>query len=240
METERISNSIMLDPSLIIAQNSIQKTFRTMRSIKKQDPLLKFYYPASLLRMINDRTFSQEKIGKYFLFNAYPAKPNEIGMQLKENSNILLGFEVTGQDIDKHSEIYNNLREDLFYLEEMFGKYTLEILIEEWIFLQEQSWVVSRIKKPFTRFVDAGSLCLQFGGRAVDTMINRTLKRRSDELLNRVDRLRAFGKWIAVGGPSIIGILNNPVTAVIAPLIAGFFLLLDPSDQPERPIRKWR
>jgi hypothetical protein len=180
--------------------------------------------------MVNDRAFSREKLSEYFLFNAYPAEPVEIRTQLQENSNILSGFEAKNQDIKRHSEIYKNLREDLSYLEEPFGEYTLGILMEEWVFLQEQSWVVSRIKKPFNRFIDAGSVCLQFGGRAADRVINRTLKRRSSELVSKVDRLRAFGKWIAVGGPSVLGILNTPLIAVVALFIAGFFLLFDPSD----------
>jgi len=229
--TERSSSSIMLDPSLILAQNSIQNTFWTMRSLNKEDSSLKFYYPWSLLRMVNDRAFSRDKLGEYFLFNAYPAEPKEIRAQLQENLNILSGFEARSQDIERHSEIYNNLHEDLSYLEEPFNEYILEILIEEWIFLQEQSWIVSRIKKPFNRFVDAGSVCLQFGGRAANRMINRTLRRNSDELVSKVDRLRAFGKWIAVGGPSVVGILYNPVIAMVAPLMAGFFLLFDPSDR---------
>ncbi len=231
MTTERSSNGVMLDPSLILAQNSIQKTFWTMRSLKKEDFRLKFYYPRSLLRMVNDKAFSREKLSEYFLFNAYPAEPKEIQTQLQENLNILSGFEARSQDIERHSEVYKNLREDMSYLEEPFGEYVLEILIEEWIFLQEQSWIVSRIKKPFNRFVEAGSVCLQFGSRAANRMINRTLRRNADELVSKVDRLRAFGKWIAVGGPSVVGILYNPVIAVVAPFMAGFFLLFDPSDR---------
>ena len=231
MTTERISSSIMLDPSLILAQNSIQNTFKTIKSLNKEDPRWKFYYPASLLRMVNDIEFPQEKLSEYFLFNAYPAEPSEIRMQLKKNANILSGFEARRQDIERYYEIYNNLREDLSYLEKPFDEYIFKILIEEWIFLQEESWIVSRIKKPFNRFVDAGSVCLQFGGRAADRMINRTLRRSNDELISKADRLRAFGKWIAVGGPSVLGILNNPAIAVAVPFIAGFFLLFDPSDR---------
>ncbi len=97
MTTERISNSIMLDPSLLLARNSIQNTFWTMMSLNKEDSCLKFYYSRSLLRMVNDRAFSREKLSEYFLFNAYPAEPVEIRTQLQENSNILSGFEARNQ-----------------------------------------------------------------------------------------------------------------------------------------------
>jgi hypothetical protein len=231
MTTERTSSSIMLDPSLILAQNAIQNTFETVKSLSKENPRWKFYYPASLLQMIHDMESLQGKLSDYFLFNAYPAVPKETRMQFKKNVHILSGFEVGSKDIKRHYEICNNLREDLSYLEEPLGEYIAEILIEEWIFLQEKSWVVSRIKKPFNRFVNAGSVCLQFSGRAADIIINRTLRRERNELVGKVDRLRAFGKWVAVGGPSVLGILNNPVIAVAAPFIAGFFLLFDPSNR---------
>ena len=133
------------------------------------------------------------------------------------------------QDIGRYSDITKNLQSDLSYLEEPFGAYILNILIEEWIFLQERSWIVSRIKKPFSRFIDAGSVCLQFSSRAVDRIINRTLRRGNNELVSKVDRFRAFGKWIAVGGPTIIGPFINPMLSMIGPLAAGYFLLFDPA-----------
>ena len=89
MTIERISSGIMLDPSLILAERSIQKTFQTMRHLKKEDPRLKFYYPQSLLSMVNDKSFFREQLGGYFLFNAYPAERKEILMPLQENSKIL-------------------------------------------------------------------------------------------------------------------------------------------------------
>ena len=229
MTIERISSGIMLDPSLILAKNSIQKTFQTIRSLKKEDPRLNFYYPQSLLSMVNDKSFLREQLGEYFLFNAYPAERKEILIQLEENSNILSGFEDRNQDIGRYSELTKNLQSDLSYLEEPLGEYILNILIEEWIFLQEQSWIVSRIKKPFNRFLDAGSVCLQFSHRAVDRIVNRSLKRENNELVSKVDRLRAFGKWIAVGGPTVIGTFIDPKFYMISPLAAGYFLLFDPA-----------
>lgn len=229
MTIERISSGIMLDPSLILAERSIQKTFQTMRHLKKEDPRLKFYYPQSLLSMVNDKSFFREQLGGYFLFNAYPAERKEILMQLQENSNILSSFEVRSQDIGRYSAITKNLQSDLSYLEEPLDEYILNILIEEWVFLQEQSWIVSRIKKPFNRFLDAGSVCLQFSSRSVDRIVNRTLKRGNNELVSKVDRLRAFGKWVAVGGPTIIGEFINPAFFMISPLAAGYFMLFDPA-----------
>ncbi len=228
MIIDRISSGVMLDPSLILAKHTIQKTFQTMRLFKKEDSRLKFYYPQSLLSMVNDKSFLSEQLGEYFLFNAYPAERKEILIQLQENSNILSGFEVRSQDIGKYSDITKNLRSNLSYLEEPFGEYILNILIEEWIFLQEQSWIVSRIKKPFSRFLDAGSVCRQFSSRAVDRIVNRSLKRENNELVSEVDRFRAFGKWIAVGGPTVIGAFIDPKFCMISPLAAGYFMLFDP------------
>ena len=230
MTTERISSSIILDPSLILARNSIQNTFDTVKGLSRLDNTLKFYYPKSLLRMPGDSAFSQERFGEYFLHNAYPAKPADINRLIDIHSDILSGFEATQQDMTRHSQVSKNLREDLYYLEEPFNTYVIDILMEEWIFLQEHSWVVSRIKKPFNRFVDAGAVCLQFGSRAVNTIMTKTLKKNDNEILSKVDRLRAFGKWVAVGGAAVIGVLNNPMISIPIATIAGFSLLFDPSE----------
>jgi len=77
-----------------------------MRSLHEEDSSLKFYYPGSLLRMVNDTAFSRKRLSEYFLHNAYPAEPGEIHKQLQENLNILSGFEARSQDIDRHSYIY--------------------------------------------------------------------------------------------------------------------------------------
>jgi hypothetical protein len=231
MSVENPSNNVMIDPSLILAKNSIGNTFESIRVLNKMYPKLRFYYPMSLTRVLDSTRYDKDSLKfSYFMHNAYPADLEEIESLIKRHSDIFTGFEMGNQEYKKHSEIFKYLKEDLFYLEEQFREPTVTIIFEEWVFLQEKSWVVSRIKKPFNRFIAAGAVCLQFGNRVVDKMIRKSIKKNDDDLLDTVDKLRAFGKWIAVGGPAVVGILSNPVISVAAPLVAGFFLLFDPND----------
>lgn len=229
MVSERISNNILIDPSLILAQRSINNTFRLVRRLSEQDRDIHFYFPRSLLQVVRNNDYSfREAVSDYFMSNAHPAEQADILNTIEENSDIMSPFEADYNTMTRHSEIYENLIEEISYLGRPSSQHLLNILMEEWAFLQERSWVVSRIKKPFTRFINAGAGCLQFSDTAVNRLVGKTLKRNSNELITKVDRLRAFGKWIAVGGPAITSaFVHQPVLAVSS-LVAGYFLLFDP------------
>ena len=225
---ESTSNGVLIDPSLILAKNSIRNTFHLVEKSSTADTRFKFFYPASLRRLIqrDDLSVRNSSI-KFFLQNAYPSDIGELRTGIKEYSDILSGFELTLEHREKYGQVYEALYQELYSGEELFSEDIANILFEEWVFLNEHSWVVSRIKKPFNRFVTAGSICLQFGNRTVDLLIRKTLKMKNDELISKVDKLRAFGKWIAVGGPSALGVIN-PIIPVFAAPVAGYFLLFDP------------
>ena len=103
----------------------------------------------------------------------------------------------------------------------------VKILSEEWVFLQEFSWVVAKSKKVFEKFKEAGAVAVEFPENAVDKLVRRTLKKKDDDFLNTFDKLRALGKWIAIGGSSITHFLNSVTDSLIS-LGTGIFLLLDP------------
>jgi hypothetical protein len=229
MIDEHFSNNIMLEPSLILAKNKIDQTFERVRVLKKNCPDLNFYYPDSMIRLLEDDNSKNAQLSEYFLFNADKARINVVLAHLKENSDILTGYKSNHQHVnDKYSEIKTNMREDLYYLEKPLRENVTEILTEEWVFLQEQSWIVSRIKKPFNRFIEAGGVCLQFSGKATDKLVNRSLRRSNDHVILTVDRLRAVGKWIAVGGGAAAGVWAPPAISLPVSLVAGYFALFDP------------
>ncbi len=215
--------NIMIDPSLILAQNSIENTFAEMNQLKEISTEARFYYPHSLARMIAG---GRERSLQFFLHNASLSESVTIRQLLDSKSKVISGFEVTQQQMGRYSEMRENLHKDLRYSEPQFEDDIVDILYEEWVFIQEYSWIVSRIKKPFNRFIAAGAICLYAGNRAVDKAIKRTLK-KDDDVLNKIDRLRAFGKWIAVGGVPWLGLIN-PVLGAVASASAGAFLLFDP------------
>jgi hypothetical protein len=105
------------------------------------------------------------------------------------------------------------------------------ILEEEWAFLQGQSWLASRIRRPFRKFIDGGAAAVEFGREAFDLLARRTLKIPAVEdvppALTPEKRLRAVAKWAAVGVPGVASSIF-PVLTPIAPAVAGYFLLFDP------------
>jgi len=184
-----------------------------------------FYLPKSFLRLLNKRGLPMDSPGiRFFLHNATPSDPEELYSLMGRYSNIVSLFEPTEQLRGKHIQMYENLREELYLRGELLDKDLLSILFEEWVFMQEYSWVVSRIKKPFNRLISAGAVCTQFSQITVDMLIRRTLRRDSDYYLSNVDRLRAIFKWIGVGvGSPFLGSINLWLSG-----IPGLFLLFDP------------
>lgn len=216
----------MIDPSLLFARNTIGKTLDLAREYTESYEVeYSFYYPLSLQRLIDKPTLSQRSDGiNFYLRNAAPVAREDLIDSLKEYSNIVSAFVPTDMEISKHRKLYDILSEELERRGEHFDEELRDILFEEWVFLQEHSWIVSRIKKPFNRFVAAGGVCVQFGNRPVDVLVRRTLHSEHDELISVLDRLRAFGKWIAVG-------VGAQVLSPISPWLSGLpalFLLFDP------------
>lgn len=105
-----------------------------------------------------------------------------------------------------------------------------EVLFDEWFFLTHESWVVSRIKAGFQTIARAG----EAGIELLNPIVRKTLKKNAGEIIQTADRLRALGKWIAVGGPPVAGILN-PIVGLGVGTVAGGFLLLDPPDEGDPP-----
>lgn len=264
-----ISNKVLIEPSLIVAENSIYRTLEAVQAFSRLEPQFEFYYPQSLSKLIQKPEWYEERWApKYFLSNAYPSKPAEIRRFFKNTKEVVSGFQVKAEQREKHRQFYEILRAGVRPLwrtleadegrfnetrgtfgeqneafeadeerfnetREIFGEQSeafdediINILFEEWVFLNESSWIVSRIKQPFTKFMNIGGSSIQFSKRATDTIIRKTLKKTDDELLSKVDRLRTFGKWVAVGGPPVLSFIDPLFSLTSLP--AGFFLLFDP------------
>lgn len=227
---EMYTNNVLIDPSLILAENSISNTFDLIREFSKSGEKFRFFYPRSFQRLISKPEPSKETASiKFFLHGAYPSDLKELNVLMKKFSNFIFEFSPTPEQIEKYGHAYETLAEELEYRGELSDRELLDILFEEWIFLQEYSWVVSRIKKPFNRLVAAGAVCIQFSRRTMDILINRTLRREHDEFISNVDRLRAFGKWIAVGGAAAASRLIVPdLPGITVPAVIGILILIDP------------
>jgi len=245
-----VSNKVLIDPSLIVAENSTYRTLEAVQAFSRLEPQFEFYYPQSLSKLIQKPEWYEERWApKYFLGNAYPSTPAEIRKFFKNTKKVVSGFQVKAEQRETHYRFYEALRAEVEFLlgilEEgegifdetrkifpkrraHFDEDIMNILFEEWVFLNDFSWIVSRIKQPFTKFIAVGGASIQFSKRATDLLIRNTLKKTDDELLSKADRLRAFGKWVAVGGPSIAGIIASPLFSSITSIPVGFFILFDP------------
>jgi hypothetical protein len=219
--------NIMIDPSLVVARRTIDKTFDLVKELHKTQNF-KFYLPKTFQFLVDKDKLRQESpTFKFFQQNVYPAELSSIKTLIKKHSDIIVTFELALGHEEKYKEFFESLSEESRFWREYLDEHTLNILSEEWVFLQEYSMIVSRIKRTFNGFIDAGAACLQFGRKTFGILVRKTLKKRDDELIANVDKLRAFGKWIAVGGSAILPFFN-PIVSAFGSLIGGYFLLFDP------------
>jgi hypothetical protein len=75
--------------------------------------------------------------------------------------------------------------------------------------------------------VEAGGKAIQVSQRFFDLLVRHALKKKPDEPLTPSNRVRAAAKWIAVGGPAILGVIE-PISGAVASATSGYFLLFDP------------
>lgn len=231
-------SNILLGPSLMLAKNTFQNTFDLARRFGKAYEEFRFYYPPSLLRLIGKESTTPDSPGiRFFLHNAKPTELDVLITYIKRYSHVIHSFEPTPEQISKYATVYEVLSEELEYrgeLPDREDRDLCDILFEELIFLEERSWIVSRIKKPFNRFMAAGAACIHYGPRAVDALTRRTLRKEQEEIISNTDRLRAFGKWIAVGGASATALIGPAIAGVAVSATLGYFLLIDPEAESGR------
>jgi hypothetical protein len=98
---------------------------------------------------------------------------------------------------------------------------------DEWFYLTHSSTIVSRVKRPFTQLARAGALAVELMTPPVDRIVRRTLRLDELEPVKRAQRLRALGKWTAVGGDAALTFVA-PWAAAAGTALTGGFLLIDP------------
>jgi hypothetical protein len=105
---------------------------------------------------------------------------------------------------------------------------TAEILADEWIFLQTQSWIGAKSRKAFDAFVAAGARMRELPRPLGRRLVARTLKKTDlPEHIPPTLLLQAGMKWIAAGGSAALSLVTPPVGIALG-VAAGVFLLIDP------------
>lgn len=227
-----LERSIMLDPSLMLAQNAFKNTFDLASAFSEMSEEFRFYSPSSLTRLTGARLAAPDSPAiRFFLHNAKAIELDVLDTFIKQYSYAIRGYIPAEEQVSKYRSVYEVLLEELESRGELPDREDTalcDMLFEELIFLLEHSWTVSRIRKPFNRFIAAGTVCIQYGRRAVDALAKRTLKKEEHEAINTIDRLRAFGKWIAVGGTSALALVSPAVASIAISATLSLFLLVDP------------
>jgi hypothetical protein len=226
--TDKNKNNVLLDPSLIVAASSLENTIKYFSELKDGD--ISFSIPESFDKLVKSRDFNVEHpIYKFSLLNAKPSRLEDIYGFVEEYSHLIGFFKPSDSQLEKYNDYFRELSELRVYPFEFYDMNIAGLLYEEFIFLQENSYVVSRIKKPFAKLIDAGAVCIQYGRNVTDRLI-RTTVRKDEEIITNVDRLRSLGKWIAVGGDVLLPYFEPHIalTKLGVLLLTNFFLLYDP------------
>ena len=207
---------LMLDPSLLLSRD----TFALVLQGWERGELIGVTLPqsfavAAIRGELTDRCIR-------FYGGRLPLTDQRILMQFIERSSLIENLE------DRSGEIPGNFVRRLATVAQ--DDLLFRTLQEEWLFLTGHSWVASRIRRPFSAFLRAGAVAIEWGGKKLDQVAARTLKIPATEMpiaLTPGQRVRAGAKWVGVAGSSPAALLD-PIVGAVASTAAGVFALLDP------------
>lgn len=225
---------VMIDPSLIAAERTAKRTFMLLQELAgDKGHKVDFYFPHTLIGILPTAKadiFAQ--VLGFFAQGARPADPGMLRELAMDAANVVKPFEVNRDSSEIHAWIAEGLRAELTDQRGHVNPAVLNILFEEWVFLNTESWIVSRTKNTFNRFIAAGSACLELGQRQFDRIVRATLHKKERDIIAKIDVLKAVAKWVAVGGPAclsslLVETLGGWPLALIS-VSGGLFLLYDP------------
>ena len=222
-----VKEKIMLDPSLFVANYVVGRTFRFIEEINERfEIFISKSFSAHLYN--NDRKTSLTAFD-YFLQSALPTSLHYLTNRLHQTDNTVKLFAPNEDQRMKYEWIYNKLGIDRYFWSH---KYSTEqedlvrrILFEQYIFLHENSWLLSRNKSVFNSFKRAGAAVLEIGKDNLEYVVRKTLKIKDDELLNKYHVFGAAAKWIGVAGPTM-HYYFHPNEFPIAGIFSGILILL--------------
>jgi hypothetical protein len=206
-------NKVMLDPSLFLHRSTLDRTVTRIPDIRKSTHV-EFVISAGVTVPFSDIG----ERGRYFFRTGRELVNPTYAADLLAEVGVKMWSRPDGAVRD-YEEFRARIGKGLE------SRWLQDVLFDEWYFLTHESWLVSRLKAPFRAMVRAGEL----GVEVLNPIVRRTLKDKAPDVIKTADRLRALGKWMAVGGPSAAAFVNPIAAALVSP-VAGGFLLLDPPE----------
>jgi len=217
--------NVILDPSILLKSDDLEYFVNIAEENKKN---LNIYLPSIFFR--GDRLNEQQRnnVIKFFKipFSISPEfNPFEVGRYLGRIKNVRDAPDFA-KNFKKHQIFLENLRSHVVNPE------IYQILAEEWVFMNEYSHIVSRIKKGFDKFMQAGASYLIIGKNSMEkyftAAINKANKSPLDASLTAFGIFRASAKFIAAGGSSIGTTVISGNVGIGVAAASGLFLIMDP------------
>ena len=218
-ETYLPKQNIMFDPSLLVNLNEELADF-----INETRDQFNFFVSKSFYDAVKSEEESNlQKLAEFFEVKKQVSW-DKIRKFFKEFDKIIIPFEIKEEIYkNKYPEFYKSLKD---LEEKKLSKDLFKIVFEEWVFLQEFSWLVAKSKKIFEKFKEAGAVSIEFSKRKFEEIIEKIKDSKTQKILKK---LRKIGKFIAVGiSPFIIPEIKNDLIQKIMAAGVGTFALFDP------------
>ncbi len=220
--SSQISTHLLLDPSMFASSFLEQTLLFINRTITSRE--LQIYIPAAFELFLRAEVMPNDKD---LIRDFYQMKFNrhKIIASLEKYGDALIRYGVS----ETHGERFETLNNNLLHNYGIGLVHTL--LIEEWVFMHEHSWIGAHSKAAFEAFKKSGAIAVEFGMKAgdelFDLLVKRPLHKKQRETLSKIEMLRVVAKYIAVSANTLNAFLDSPWTLPIM-LGSDVFLLIDP------------
>jgi hypothetical protein len=223
---DTVGSNLMIDPSLLLSWSTYRNTIYHVSEFAQELRDGRVFVPRSFLHVVTQQRAELPWFYWFFAGAETPTAPDRITAEVAHLEKLLIPYEVSSEQLSKYDVFSRHLRKNM-RSSGVYSDLLPQVILEEWVFLQEESWISARIRAAFDKMIEAGGTCVELGQNAFDKVVRKTLKRDNDEELDRYDRMRAIGKWLAAGGVPALS-LANPLAGALAGVGAGLFLLVDP------------
>lgn len=232
---------LIIDPSLFTAENTYQ---RTSEIVEENYDILHFHIPESFLLVLeqygNYEFAEGEAPPSLRFFRSYADLP-PIDELLNTMQPLDIGRFNAGRYFETYEPIYQSLYQTLPYQnerQEQASRYDIEgdpltdIIFEEYVFTQERSGLVSRLKKTINNLIEAGITVIEVSEEAMDYIAENHIK---DNDQRKKSIAKAMGKWVAISGAGLAAGAIGGIPAAVASgggvkiaIDAAFLLVFDP------------